>query len=119
MVEILAHVLSQESNHTISAFLQHQVFAAVASIRLGIGQMVWPIHDIHHELKDQGHEISINSLSVLLREEGFARLPWRWDEERPSSIKPEPAQVTDVHNLDLSPRMFRTRVVLYFRSTST
>ncbi|MCP4377220.1 MAG: hypothetical protein GY794_13725, partial [bacterium] len=72
------------------------------------------VYDIRHELKAQGHEISINSLSVLLREEGFARLPRRRDEERPSTIKPEPAQVADVGNLDLSPRMFRTRVAGLF-----
>lgn len=67
------------------------------------------VYDIRHELKAQGHEISINSLSVLLREEGFARLPRRRDEERPASIKPEPAEVADIRKLDLSPRSFRTR----------
>ena len=72
------------------------------------------VYDIRHELKAQGHEISINSLSVLLREEGFARLPRRRDEERPASIKPEPAEVADVRNLDLSSRTFRTRVAGLF-----
>ncbi|MCP4375327.1 MAG: hypothetical protein GY794_04015, partial [bacterium] len=72
------------------------------------------VYDIQHELKAQGHEISINSLSVLLREEGFARLPRRRDEERPATIKPEPAQVADVGCLDLSPRMLRTRVAGLF-----
>ena len=67
------------------------------------------VYDIRHELKAQGYEISINSLSVLLREEGFARLPRRRDEERPAHIKPEPAAVADVRQLDLSPRRFRTR----------
>lgn len=72
------------------------------------------IYDIRHELKSQGHEISTNSLSVLLREEGFARLPRRRDEERPSSIKPVPAEVADVRCLDLTPRAFRTRVAGLF-----
>ena len=72
------------------------------------------VYDIRHELKAQGHEISINSPSVLLREEGFSRLPRRRDEERPASIKPEPAEVADVRNLDLSPRTFRTRVAGLF-----
>jgi hypothetical protein len=72
------------------------------------------VYDIRHELKTRGHEISINSLSVLLREEGFARLPRRRDEERPASIKPEPAEVADVRNLDLSSRTFRTRVAGLF-----
>ncbi len=72
------------------------------------------VYEIQDELATQGHTISINSLSVLLREEGFARLPRRRDEERPSRIKPEPAEVADVRQLDLTPRSFRTRVAGLF-----
>jgi hypothetical protein len=72
------------------------------------------VYDIQHELQAQGHEISINALSVLLREEGFARLPRRRDEERPSHIKPQPAEVADVRRLDLAPRTFRTRMAGLF-----
>lgn len=68
------------------------------------------VYDIQRTLHEAGHSISINALSVLMREEGFARLPRRRDEERPSTIKPEDAQVADVRALDLSPRTFRTRV---------
>jgi hypothetical protein len=45
---------------------------------------------------------------VLLREEGFARLPRRREEGRPAAIKTETAAVADVRRLDLSPRSFRT-----------
>ena len=72
------------------------------------------VYDIQRELQAEGHAISINSLSVLLREEGFARLPRRRDEERPANIKPEPAEVADVRNLNLTPRTFRTRVAGLF-----
>lgn len=72
------------------------------------------VYDIQRELATQGHTISINSLSVLLREEGFARLPRRRDEERPPGTKPEPADVADVRQLDLTPRSFRTRVAGLF-----
>jgi hypothetical protein len=72
------------------------------------------VYDIQRELKAAAHQISINSLSVLLREEGFARLPRRRDEERPPAIKPEPAAVADVRELNLSPRTFRTRVAGLF-----
>jgi hypothetical protein len=68
------------------------------------------IYDIQRELKEAGHSISINALSVLMREEGFARLPRRRDDERPPSVKAEPAQVADVRALDFSSRSFRTRV---------
>jgi hypothetical protein len=66
------------------------------------------VYDIQRELAAAGHTISINSLTVLLREEGFARLPRRADEDRPSTVKPETAPVADVRRLDLTPRSFRT-----------
>jgi hypothetical protein len=66
------------------------------------------VYDIQRELEQTGHTISINALAVLLREEGFARLPRRRDEERPVTVKPEAAQVADVRRLDLSSRAFRT-----------
>ena len=66
------------------------------------------VYDIQRELAEAGHTISINSLTVLLREEGFARLPRRADDERPPTVKPEMAAVADVRRLDLSPRSFRT-----------
>jgi hypothetical protein len=72
------------------------------------------VYDIQHELAEAKHTISINALSVLLREEGFARLPRRRDEERPPTVKPEPAAVADARRLDLSPRSFRTSVAGLF-----
>jgi len=66
------------------------------------------VYDIQRELAQAGHRISINALTVLLREEGFARLSRRRDEERPASVKPETAEVADIRRLDLSPRAFRT-----------
>lgn len=66
------------------------------------------VYDMQRELAAAGHTISINSLTVLLREEGFSRLPRRADDERPVTVKPEIAQVADVRRLDLSPGSFRT-----------
>jgi len=66
------------------------------------------VYDMQRELAGAGHTISINSLTVLLREEGFSRLPRRADDERPVTVKPEIAQVADVRRLDLSPCSFRT-----------
>lgn len=66
------------------------------------------VYDIQQELRQMGISISINAISVLLRDEGFARLPRRRDEERPPVIKPEVAPIANVQELDLSPRAFRT-----------
>ena len=67
------------------------------------------VYDIQGELRETGEDVSINALSVLLREEGFARLPRRRDEERPAAVRPDQAAVADVRQLDLSVRCFRTR----------
>jgi hypothetical protein len=66
------------------------------------------VYDMQRELAAAGHTISINSLTVLLREEGFSRLPRRADDERPATVKPEIADVADVRRLDLSSASFRT-----------
>src|SRR6516162_3834698 len=68
------------------------------------------VYDIQRELAEAGHAVSINTLTLLLREEGFARLPRRRDDERPPAVKPEPAAVADVRTLSLAPRSFRTRL---------
>src|SRR3954453_18795292 len=68
------------------------------------------VYDIRRELAAAGHDISINALATLLREEGFARLPRRLDEERPRATRPEAAAMADVRVLSLEPRSFRTRL---------
>ena len=66
------------------------------------------IYDIQRELALAGQTISINALAVLMREEGFVRLPRRREDERPPTLKPEAAAVANIHQLDLGPRSFRT-----------
>lgn len=66
------------------------------------------VYDIQRELAVGGHSISVNALAVLLREEGFARLPRRRDDERPTALRPEIQAAADVRQLDLEPRSFRT-----------
>jgi hypothetical protein len=68
------------------------------------------VYDIQRELADAGQTIGVNALSLLLREEGFARLPRRRDDERPARLRPESAAIADVRALSLAPRSFRTRL---------
>src|SRR6516162_5875717 len=67
------------------------------------------IYDISTTLHDEGQALSPAAVSVLLKAEGFARLPRRLDEERPPGSRPTTAAVADVRQLDLSPRSFRTQ----------
>lgn len=67
------------------------------------------IHDISRTLSREGQPVGATTVSTILAEEGFARLPRRADEERPDRVRPVPADVADIRALDLSPRQFRTR----------
>jgi hypothetical protein len=82
----------------------------VRDMAVAMRKKSFSVYDIQRELAAAGHSISINALSILMREEGFARLPRRRDDERPPTIKPETAAAADVRMLDLSPRSFRTRL---------
>ncbi len=86
----------------------------VRNLAIALRKRNLSVYDIQRELAQAGHRISINALLVLLREEGFTRLPRRRDEERPSTIKTEAAEIADVRQLDLSPRSFRTTLAGLF-----
>jgi hypothetical protein len=118
---VLCHQFRREQNLQEHFFreLRHGPQAApardpVRELVVAMRKKNLSVYDIQRELAAQGHAISINSLSVLLHEEGFARLPRRRDEERPAHVSPEPAEVADVRQLDLTPRVFRTRVAGLF-----
>jgi transposase len=67
------------------------------------------IYDISRVLEESGQKVSAVAVSLILKEEGFARLARRRDEERLPGPRPEVAEVADVSRLDLSPRRFRTQ----------
>jgi hypothetical protein len=67
------------------------------------------IRDISRTLAQEDEPISPAAVADVLKEEGFARLPRRLDDERPTDTRPTIAAVADVRQLDLSPRQFRTQ----------
>ena len=67
------------------------------------------IYDISRALAEQGEKRSPAAVAILLREEGFERLPRRRDEERPTGPRALEAEVAEVRKLDLSPHDFRTQ----------
>jgi len=67
------------------------------------------IYDISRALKESGHALSPPAIAMILKQEGFARLPRRKDDERPPGVQPAIADVADVRQMDLSPREFRTK----------
>lgn len=67
------------------------------------------IYDISRALGREGLSYSPVAVAQLLKEEGFARLPRRGDDERPNRPGPTVADVADVRQLDLQERHVHTR----------
>jgi hypothetical protein len=67
------------------------------------------IYEISRVLSREDEPISPATVAGILKEEGFARLPRRLDEERPQDVRPTTADVADVRQLDRAPRQFRTK----------
>jgi hypothetical protein len=67
------------------------------------------VHDISRTLAADGETLSPAAIGAILKEEGFAKLPRRLDDERPDQPGPVVADVADVRQLDLTPRHFRTK----------
>ena len=67
------------------------------------------VYDIRDAMKKDGVSRSAVTVGALLKEEGFARLPRRRDDQRPPSARPTVAAKADARELDLSPRDFRTK----------
>jgi transposase len=67
------------------------------------------IYDISRALAQDEITLSPVAIDKILKEEGFARLPQRADEDRPPGTRPIPADTADARRLDLSPRHFHTK----------
>lgn len=67
------------------------------------------VYDIASVLAESGHTVSAVHISTILKEEGFARLPRRGDNERQTRVRSETAAVADARKLNLTPRQIKTK----------
>src|SRR5215467_9583191 len=67
------------------------------------------VYDIARLLAVEGKSLSVPSISTILQQEGFARLPQRKADQRPTRPQPEAAAVADLRLFSLEPRQFRTK----------
>lgn len=67
------------------------------------------VYDISEALKKEGILRSPAAIAAVLKQEGFAKLPRRRDEERPATARPTAADRADVRELSLEPRTIRTK----------
>lgn len=69
------------------------------------------IYDIRDALERTGPDrLSATAIQEVLREEGFARLPRRLDDERPTGPRPIADAIADVRAFSLAARRFSTRL---------
>lgn len=67
------------------------------------------VYDISEALSEAGTPLSPAAVGLILKEDGFGRLPRRRDEERMLTARPAIADVADVRELDLTPRRVHTK----------
>lgn len=67
------------------------------------------VYDIADALRERHIELSPTAVAEVLREEGFAKLPRRGDDERPAVVRPDVADRADVRRFQLAPATFDTR----------
>lgn len=68
----------------------------------------YSVYEISETLKEQKHPLSPTAVREVLKDEGFAPLPRRRDEERPQYPRPTIQDVADVKRFSLDPREFTT-----------
>ena len=67
------------------------------------------VYEISQTLKERRCPLSPTAVREVLKTEGFAPLPRRRDDERPSFARPTVEAVADVREFSLAPRKFTTR----------
>jgi transposase len=67
------------------------------------------VYEISAALKEGGTPLSPTAVREILKEEGFAPLPRRFDEERPDVPRPEIEAIADVRAFSTASRRFITR----------
>ncbi|MEW6074602.1 MAG: hypothetical protein AB1726_18670 [Planctomycetota bacterium] len=71
----------------------------------------YSVYDIAHTLREEEiAQLSPTAIREVLKEEGFAPLPRRLDEERPAGPRPSVEPVADARQFSLEPFSFHTKV---------
>jgi hypothetical protein len=108
----LAHRLRQNPNRPLFAEPPRPGAKASDTVRQQIVRLRkqnQSIYDISEALKKEGTPRSPVAVAEVLKQEGFARLPRRRDDERPAGTKPTAADPADARALSLEPRTLRTK----------
>lgn len=116
---IMCHVFRKDPNKKF--FLENKPgprFAPKkdkARIRvIALRKQNYSTEDISRLLRNEGITLSAVSIWAILHEEGFEKLPRRYDEARPKWPRSEQAPYADVRHFSLIPRVMDTRIAGVF-----
>jgi transposase len=83
--------------------------SAARDLLMRLRKQNYSVYEISHTLKERNCPLSPTAVREVLKEEGFAPLPRRLDEERPHYPRPTIEPVADVREFSLAARTFTTR----------
>ncbi|MGB8951099.1 MAG: hypothetical protein WCC06_00325 [Candidatus Aminicenantales bacterium] len=83
--------------------------SAARELIISLRKQNYSVYEISQTLKEKNCPLSPTAVREVLKEEGFAPLPRRLDEERPSYARPTIEPVADVRAFSLEPRSWVTR----------
>lgn len=83
--------------------------SAARELAIALRKQNHSVYEISDALKERGMRLGPTAVREILREEGFAPLPRRLDEERPDYPRPQIQAVADVRAFSLAPHKFVTR----------
>lgn len=116
---ILCHQFRSQQEHRFFREVEHGRKPApdrdkVHDLIVGMRKKYYSVYDIQFELEELGHRLTPTAITEVLRAEGFARLPRRDDDQRPSRPHPLSAAIADVRQFQWNPRRFHSRVAGLF-----
>jgi transposase len=111
--QVLCHHFRRDPNPTFFVSPSHgprsqPKKSAARELIIRLRKQNLSIYEISHALKEQNYSLSPTAVGEVLKEEGFAPLPRRRDEERPNYPRPSIEAVADLARFSLAPRQFTT-----------
>ena len=82
--------------------------SAARDLLIRLRKQNYSVYEISQTLQERNCPLSPTAVREVLKEEGFAPLPRRLDEERPDYPRPTIEPVADVREFSLAPRTFST-----------
>ena len=111
--QVLCHHFRRDLNPVFFASPRHGPTSqpkksAARDLIIRLRKQNYSVYEISQALKEQNQSLSPTAVGEVLKEEGFAPLPRRRDEERPQYPRASVEPVANVAEFSLAPRQFTT-----------